>query len=174
MLIDEIRQQANKISDTVIRHRRHLHAHPELSFKEYETSAFIKARLEEMGISWKAMAGTGVVALIKGEQPSDRVIALRADMDALPITEGNAVDYVSQNRGVMHACGHDAHTSSLLGTAGILQSLKHMFGGTVTLIFQPAEEILPGGASIMIKEGVLQNPAPQAVFGQHVSPFIEA
>lgn len=174
MLIDEIRQYANSISESVTRNRRYLHAHPELSFKEYETSAYIKARLDEMGISWQAMADTGVVALIKGEQPSDKVIALRADMDALPITEANATSYASKNPGVMHACGHDAHTSSLLGTAGILQALKGKFGGTIKLIFQPAEEILPGGASIMIKEGVLQNPAPQAVFGQHVLPFVEA
>ena len=173
-LIDEIREYANKISDTVIGNRRHLHAHPELSFKEYETSAFIKSRLDEMGISWRTMAETGVVALIEGELPSENVVALRADIDALRIMEANAVSYASQNNGVMHACGHDAHTSSLLGTAAILQSLKHKFGGTVKLIFQPAEEILPGGAGIMIKEGVLENPVPQAVLGQHVSPFIEA
>jgi amidohydrolase len=174
MLIDEIRQTANNISQTIIAYRRFLHAHPELSFKEYETSAFIKSRLDELGIEWQPMAGTGVVALIKGELPSEKVIALRADIDALPITEANTVDYASQNKGVMHACGHDAHTSSLLGTATILQSLKHKFGGTVKLIFQPAEEILPGGAGMMIKEGVLDNPKPEAVFGQHVSPFIEA
>src|SRR5258706_11518015 len=149
MLIDEIRQRANNIIGTVVQYRRHLHANPELSFHEYETSAFIKARLDEMGISWKAMADTGVVALIKGEQPSDHVIALRADMDALPITEANDLPYASKNHGVMHACGHDVHTSSLLGAANILQSIKHNFGGTVKLIFQPAEELLPGGASIM-------------------------
>ncbi len=174
MLIDEIRQHASRISETVISYRRHLHAHPELSFKEYETSAFIKARLDELKIEWQPMAGTGVVGLLRGEQPAEKVIALRADIDALPIIEANAVDYASNNNGVMHACGHDAHTSSLLGTATILQSLKHRFGGTVKLIFQPAEEVLPGGAGIMIKEGVLNNPKPEAVFGQHVSPFIEA
>jgi amidohydrolase len=174
ILIDEIRKQASEMIETVVGYRRHLHAHPELSFKEYETSAFIKARLDEIGIEWNPMAGTGVVALLKGEQPSDKVIALRADIDALPITEANSVDYASINKGIMHACGHDAHTSSLLGVANILQALKHQFGGTVKLIFQPAEELLPGGAGMMIKEGVLQNPKPQAVFGQHVSPFIEA
>lgn len=174
MLIDEIRQQANQLADTVIGYRRHLHAHPELSFKEYETSAFIKARLDELDISWQAMAGTGVVGLIKGGLPSDNVIALRADMDALPITEANEVPYASNNKGVMHACGHDAHTSSLLGVAGILQSIKHQFGGMVKLIFQPAEEILPGGAGMMIQEGVLQNPVPGSVIGQHVSPFLES
>jgi amidohydrolase len=174
MLKDEIRQEANKIFDTVVQYRRHLHAHPELSFYEYETSAFIKARLDEMGISWKPMAGTGVVALIKGKQSSDRVIALRADMDALPITEANDVSYCSKKEGVMHACGHDVHTASLLGTAIILQSIRQKFGGTIKLIFQPAEEKLPGGASLMIKEGVLKDPVPDAIIGQHVSPFIEA
>ncbi|HZI52118.1 MAG TPA: M20 family metallopeptidase, partial [Chitinophagaceae bacterium] len=174
MLKDEIRQHANSITDTVVQYRRHLHANPELSFHEYETSAFIKARLDEMGIAWKPMAETGVVALIKGKQPSDRVIALRADMDALPITEANDTPYSSKNVGVMHACGHDVHTSSLLGTANILQSIKHKFGGIVKLIFQPGEEKLPGGASLMIKEGVLKNPVPDIVIGQHVSPLIEA
>ncbi len=174
MLFDEIRQYATNITDTVIQYRRHLHANPELSFHEYETSAFIKARLDEMGIAWQPMAQAGVVALIKGEQPSDRVIALRADMDALPITEANDVPYASKNNGVMHACGHDLHTSSLLGVANILQSIRHKFGGTVKLIFQPAEEKLPGGASLMIKEGVLKNPVPDVMIGQHVSPLIEA
>lgn len=158
----------------VIQHRRHLHAHPELSFNEYETSKFIKARLGEMGITWKPVADTGIVALIKGGQPSGRVIALRADMDALPITEANEVAYCSKNNGVMHACGHDVHTSSLLGTADILQLIRHKFGGTIKLIFQPGEEKLPGGASLMIKEGVLKDPVPDAVIGQHVSPFVKA
>jgi amidohydrolase len=174
MLLDEIRKQANKITDTIVRYRRHLHANPELSFQEYETSSFVKERLDEMNIPWQPMAGTGVVALIKGEKSSDGVIALRADMDALPIKETNDVTYASKNEGVMHACGHDVHTSSLIGTATILQSIKEKFGGTVKLIFQPGEEKLPGGASIMIKEGVLKNPEPAAVIGQHVSPMIEA
>ncbi len=115
-----------------------------------------------------------MVALIKGEKPSEHVVALRADMDALPILEANEVPYKSQNNGVMHACGHDAHTSSLLGTARILTQLKSEFAGTIKLIFQPAEEKLPGGASLMIKEGVLENPKPQAVLGQHVMPLIDA
>jgi len=174
LLIEEIKQLANDIHETVINYRRHLHAHPELSFKEYETSAFIKTRLDEMNIPWKPMADTGIVAFIKGEKKSDHVIALRADMDALPITETNTFDFVSQNTGLMHACGHDAHTSSLLGVASILQSIKNKFGGTIKLIFQPAEEKLPGGASMMIKEGVLKNPVPETVIGQHVSPMIES
>ncbi len=173
MLKEEIMQLAKNIHQTVINNRRHLHAHPELSFKEYNTSAFVKARLDEMGISWKAIANTGVVAIVKGALPSDKVIALRADMDALPIMEANEAEYASQHEGIMHACGHDAHTSSLLGTAHILQSVKNKFGGTVKLIFQPAEEKLPGGASLMIEEGVLENPRPHCVIGQHVMPSIE-
>jgi len=173
VLIEEIKQRANEIHGQVIEMRRHLHAHPELSFHEYETSSFVKAQLDEMNISWEPVAGTGVVGLIKGEKPSDQAIALRADMDALPIKETNEVDYISQNNGVMHACGHDVHTSSLLGTARILQSLKNKFGGTVKLIFQPGEEKLPGGASLMIKEGILSTPQPSAVIGQHVSPMAD-
>jgi len=173
MLRDEIQQSAQKIYSKVIENRRYLHAHPELSFCEYETSAYVKARLDEMGISWKTMANTGVVALIQGEKPSYQVVALRADMDALPITEANDVIYASQNKAVMHACGHDAHTSSLLGTAKILQSIKNKFGGIVKIIFQPGEEKIPGGASLMIEEGVLENPKPGAVIGQHVMPGID-
>jgi len=174
VLRQQIKQLANDIHGRVIDDRRHLHAHPELSFHEYETSSFVKASLDEMDIASESVAGTGIVALIKGDKASDQVIALRADMDALPIEEVNQVDYVSQNYGVMHACGHDAHTSSLLGTARILKSIKSQFGGTVKLIFQPGEEKLPGGASLMIKEGVLDTPRPSAVIGQHVSPVVDA
>lgn len=174
MIKEQIQQLAENIFNDVVANRRHLHAHPELSFHENQTSGFVAAKLDELGLQYQKMAGNGLVALIKGEKPSDKVVALRADMDALPITEANEVPYKSQNVGVMHACGHDAHTSSLLGTAKILTSLKDQFGGTVKLIFQPAEEKLPGGASLMIKEGVLENPKPQAVIGQHVMPLIEA
>ena len=173
MLSDEIKEAAQRVFNEVIANRRHLHAHPELSFCEYETSGFIKQKLGQMGISWMAMADTGIVAVIQGEIASKRVIALRADIDALPIAEANEVPYASQNTGIMHACGHDAHTSSLLGAAQILQSLKSKFAGTIKLIFQPAEEKLPGGASIMIKEGVLENPVPEAIIGQHVMPALE-
>lgn len=174
MLKDKITLLANEIHANVVENRRHLHANPELSFHEYQTSAFVAQKLEELGITYQKMANTGLVAIIKGEKPSDKVLALRADMDALPIMEANEVSYKSKNPGVMHACGHDAHTSSLLGTAKILTELKNEFGGTVKLIFQPAEEKLPGGASMMIKEGVLENPRPDAVIGQHVMPLIEA
>ncbi|SFE78844.1 amidohydrolase [Pedobacter antarcticus] len=171
---DQVQTLAAQIYDDVVANRRHLHANPELSFQEYETSKFIQARLQELGIPFTVMADTGVVGLITGELPSEQVIALRADIDALPITEANDKPYTSKNTGVMHACGHDVHTSSLLGVAHILQQLKADFGGTVKLIFQPGEERLPGGASIMIKEGVLQNPAPHHIIGQHVMPMIDA
>jgi len=174
MIKEQIQELASNIFDGVVANRRHLHAHPELSFHEIETSAFVARKLEEMGLEYHKMADTGLVAMIKGDKPSDQVVALRADMDALPILEANDVPYKSQNNGVMHACGHDVHTSSLLGTASILTRLKSQFGGTVKLIFQPAEEKLPGGASLMIKEGVLENPKPQAVIGQHVMPLIDA
>ncbi len=172
-MITEIKQLAHNLEETLITNRRHLHAHQELSFHEYETAAFVKKQLDDIGITWKSMANTGIIGIIKGEIASDRVIALRADMDALPITESNPVNYASLNKGVMHACGHDAHTSSLLGVATILQSIKSKFGGTVKLIFQPGEEKLPGGASLLIKEGVLHDPSPQAFIGQHVSPMVE-
>ena len=171
---EKIQELSQNIFNEVVANRRYLHTHPELSFNEVETSAFVAKKLEELGLQYERMADNGLVALIKGAKPSDRVVALRADMDALPILEANDVPYRSQNAGVMHACGHDAHTSSLLGTAKILTQLKDEFAGTVKLIFQPAEEKLPGGASLMIKEGVLENPKPQAVLGQHVMPLIDA
>lgn len=174
MIKNKIKDLAQSIFNDVVGYRRHIHANPELSFKEFETSLYIKDKLTKWGIEFTDCANTGVVGLIKGNLPSENVIALRADMDALPIHEANDKPYVSKNHGVMHACGHDVHTSSLLGTAYILNQLKDEFGGTIKLIFQPAEELLPGGASIMIKEGVLENPKPQAIVGQHVMPLIDA
>jgi len=171
---EQIQQLSTAIFEQVVGYRQHIHANPELSFKEFETSAYIRKHLEEWDIPYTEMANTGVVGLITGELPSDKVIALRADIDALPILEANEKPYASKNPGVMHACGHDVHSSSLLGTAFILNSMKASFGGTVKLIFQPAEEVLPGGASIMIKEGVLENPKPQTIIGQHVMPLIDA
>src|ERR1700744_5834689 len=148
---EKIQELSQNIFNDVVANRRHLHWHPELSFREVETSAFIAKKLDEMGLQYQRMADNGLVALIKGQKPSDRVVALRADMDALPILEANDVLYRSQNTGVMHACGHDVHTSSLLGTAKILTGLIDQFGGTIKLIFQPAEEKLPGGANLMIQ-----------------------
>ena len=169
----KIQDLAAQIFNEVVGFRQHIHANPELSFHEYETSKFVKDKLTTWGIPFTEMANTGVVGLITGKIPSDQVVALRADMDALPITEANDKPYKSKNVGIMHACGHDVHTSSLLGTAYILNQLKDEFAGTIKLVFQPAEELLPGGASIMIKEGVLENPKPQAMVGQHVLPMME-
>jgi amidohydrolase len=174
MIKERIQELSQKIFNDVVANRRHLHANPELSFNEVATSAYVAAKLDELNIPYVRMADNGLVGLLKGSKPSDQVIALRADMDALPITEANDVPYKSQNVGVMHACGHDVHTSSLLGTATILSSMKDEFAGTVKLIFQPAEEKLPGGANLMIQQGVLENPKPHAVLGQHVMPLIDA
>jgi amidohydrolase len=168
-LVEKIKSLSNSIAQETVGNRHHLHMHPELSYQETETQAFVEKQLNAWGIATNRLANTGVVAIIEGKNPSKKVVALRADMDALPIIETNDVPYKSQNPGVMHACGHDVHTSSLLGTAHILQSIKGEFEGTVKLIFQPAEEKAPGGASIMIKEGVLENPKPVSIFGQHVA-----
>ncbi|MGG5903115.1 M20 metallopeptidase family protein [Sphingobacterium daejeonense] len=174
MTKQRIQELANSYFQDTVDNRRFLHQNPELSFEEYNTSAFVKQKLTDLNIPFESMANTGVVGIIKGDLPSDKVLALRADMDALPITEVEGRSYGSKNIGVMHACGHDVHTSSLLGVAKILNDLKSEFGGTIKLIFQPGEERLPGGASLMIKEGVLQNPEPQGIVGQHVMPFIES
>jgi hippurate hydrolase len=174
MLAEKIKSLARAYSEEIISIRHHLHAHPELSYQEHETSAFVRAKLDAWGIPHSTMAGTGVVGLIEGRDPSRRIVALRADMDALPIKEENDVPYRSLNEGVMHACGHDVHTSCLLGAARILQETRSEWEGTVKLIFQPGEERNPGGASIMIREGVLEDPVPSAIFGLHVNPQLEA
>ncbi len=168
-LVEKIKSLSQSLAQETVANRHHLHMHPELSYQETATQVFVEKQLNAWGISTSRLANTGVVAIIEGKNPSKKVVALRADMDALPIIETNDVPYKSQNPGVMHACGHDVHTSSLLGTAHILQSIKDEFEGSVKLIFQPAEEKAPGGASIMIKEGVLENPKPASIFGQHVA-----
>lgn len=174
-LKEKIKELAATYHQEIIDIRRHLHQHPELSYHEVETGKYIAAKLQEYNIEHEhGWAENGVVGLIKGKNPDKKVIALRADIDALPITEANDVPYKSQNNGVMHACGHDVHTSSLLGVAKMLNDIKDQFEGTVKLIFQPAEEMFPGGASIMIKEGVLENPKPVSMTGQHVHPPLEA
>ena len=175
MLKDRIKSLAQAYKQEVINLRRHLHSHPELSFKEFQTAAFVAEKLKEIGITEiESKATTGWSALIKGKNPDKKVVALRADMDALPIIEANEVPYKSQNPGVMHACGHDAHTASLLGAAKILNEVRDQFEGTIKLIFQPGEEIIPGGASLMIKDKVLENPRPNSILGQHVMPMIPA
>ena len=172
--IDKIKSLAKELLPEIISIRRHLHANPELSFEEKETANYICSILHKENIEFKSgIAGTGIVATIKGNNPESRTIALRADMDALPIKEENKSEYCSKNNGVMHACGHDVHSASLLGTAMILNRCRSEINGTVRLIFQPGEEKLPGGASLMIKEGVLQNPTPDFILGQHVFPELE-
>lgn len=173
MLAKQVKQLAEEIYDEVLHVRRHLHSYPELSFEEYETSRFVQRKLSEFGIDFQdGIAGTGIVALIKGRNPEKKTFALRADMDALPIQEENDVPYRSKIPGKMHACGHDVHTASLLGACNILHQLRDEFEGTVKCIFQPGEERTPGGASLMIKEGVLRNPAPSGIIGQHVYPLL--
>lgn len=172
-LKQQIKELAARNASEIIGIRRHIHANPELSYQEYDTARYVAEQLKAIGITPKeGVAETGLTAVIEGRNPETKVLALRADMDALPILEANDVEYKSKNEGVMHACGHDAHTSSLLGAAKILHELKDQFDGSIKLIFQPGEEKNPGGASLMIKDGALKNPAPGCIFGQHVMPLI--
>lgn len=172
--IGQIKKLAEKNFPKTLAIRRHIHQYPELSFKEFETSKYVASVLDSLGIEYTGgFVKTGIVALIKGKNPDKKVVMLRADLDALPILEQNKTDYVSKNAGVMHACGHDVHSAGLLGAAAILQELRNEFEGTVKLIFQPGEEVLPGGASLMIKEGVLNNPDVSLAIAQHVHPNME-
>jgi len=173
MIEGRIKELAAKYAPEVIGIRRHLHAHPELSYHEFGTAAYVQQKLDEYGIPWTTMAKTGVVGIIEGRDPSSRVVALRADMDALPIREENDVPYRSTKDGIMHACGHDVHTSCLLGAARILAETRDQWSGTVKLIFQPGEERNPGGASLMIREGVLESPRPGFILALHVNPQLE-
>ncbi len=173
-LKSRVKELAHKYLSETVSIRRHLHAHPELSFQEYLTSDYIAECLKQCNIPFEqGMVKTGIVAIIEGKNPSKKIVALRADLDALPIQETTGTEYRSRTDGVMHACGHDAHSASLLGAAKILNELRNEFEGSVKLIFQPGEEKLPGGASLMIKEGVLESPRPSCIFGQHVFPSME-
>ncbi|MCF8423187.1 MAG: amidohydrolase [Bacteroidia bacterium] len=172
--INTIKNLANLHFKDVVEFRRHIHQNPELSFQEFKTSEFVCSILDKHSISYtKGIVKTGVVAIIEGKNPTKKTILLRADLDALPIEEKTTVKYISKNSGAMHACGHDVHTASVLGTAIILNELKSEFEGTVKIMFQPGEEVLPGGASLMIKEGVLHNPKVDAAIAQHVFPSME-
>ena len=173
MLKEKIKILAKDFAPTLIDIRRHLHANPELSYQEFATSQYVQQQLSALGIPFEIKATTGILATIKGKNPDSKVIALRADMDALPILEENDVPYRSVNNGVMHACGHDVHTTVLLGAAEILQKLKEEWEGTIQLIFQPGEERNPCGASYMIKEGVLENPRPSGIVALHVHPGLD-
>lgn len=171
---EHIRKLSDDYFNEIKNIRRDIHQNPELSFQEFETSAYIKAKLSEFGIPFKdGYVKTGIVGKIEGKNPQKKVVALRADIDALPVAEQNDIEYKSRNKGVMHACGHDVHTASLLGTAKILNSINDKFEGTILLIFQPAEEKLPGGAKLFLEEGALDNPKPDIVIGQHVMPGME-
>ena len=170
MLLEKIKSLAKQHQAENVSIRRHLHANPELSYQEFETSKYVQSQLKAIGIPFTVIATTGVLGIIEGKNPSKRIIALRADMDALPIIEENKVDYISTKEGVMHACGHDVHTTILLGAAKILWTLREEFEGTIKLLFQPGEEKNPGGASYMIRDGALKNPVPQGILGLHVHP----
>ena len=173
-MIDQIKNLSIIYFDEIVEIRRYLHRHPELSFHEHKTSAYIKSILTKWNIPFTdGIAETGIVVVLKGNNSETKTLALRADFDALPIQEENDIEYSSQNNGVMHACGHDAHTSSLLGALKILNELKADWEGSIKCIFQPAEEMLPGGAQQMIKEGVLENPKVDTIIGQHVFPDLE-
>lgn len=172
-LLQKIKTLSEEYSEDVIASRRHLHANPELSYQEFNTVRFVAEKLKAFGIEVKeGIATTGLIAEIKGTSPEKKSIALRADMDALPIQESNDVSYKSKVPGVMHACGHDVHTASLLGTAKILNEVRNHFEGTVRMLFQPGEEKTPGGASYMIRDGALKNPQPSGIIGQHVFPLL--
>lgn len=171
---ESIKQKAKIFSSKIISIRRHLHAHPELSFKEFNTSIYIKSLLNEFGIEYKdGFVKTGIVAEIKGKNPETKIIALRADMDALPIREQNKTEYKSLNDGVMHACGHDVHMSCMLGAIIILNELREELEGTIKFVFQPGEEVLPGGAKLMLEENLFGNKLPNAIIAQHVFPSME-
>lgn len=175
-MLDRIRQLADDVFPEVVRLRRQIHRRPELAFEEHETAALIAETLRETGLDPQTgIATTGVVAHVEGAQPGPTV-ALRADIDALPIREATGLDFASETDGAMHACGHDAHTAMLLGAAHVLHALRDELAGTVRLVFQPSEEKAPGGANVMIEEGVLGSmgghDGPAHIFGQHVAPHL--
>jgi amidohydrolase len=173
-VLDTVKQLASTHYHEVIAFRRHIHQHPELSFEEFKTAEYVCSILDKHQIKYtKGIVKTGIVAIIEGKNPSKKTLLLRADLDALPIEEKNTTEYISQYKGIMHACGHDVHTASVLGTAIILNQLNSEFEGTVKIMFQPGEEVLPGGSSLMIGEGVLQNPKVNMAIAQHVFPSME-
>ena len=174
-MIDKIKKLSKEFLPEIIRIRRHIHQHPELSFNEIKTSEFIQTELNKIGVPFTAgHVKTGIIGTIEGKDPQSKTILLRADIDALPIQEENDVEYKSIADGVMHACGHDAHSASLLGAALILNQLKNDFSGTIKLLFQPAEEKLPGGAKLLIDEGVIKEINPNCCIAQHVYPELPA
>ncbi len=174
-MIEKISELSNSYFSEALQVRRELHMYPELSFEEFNTSDFLAKKLDEYGIPYeKGFVKTGIVAKIEGKDPKKKIIALRADMDALPIKEKNQLLFKSKNDGIMHACGHDVHMTCVLGAARVLSQLRDQFDGTILIIFQPGEELLPGGARLMLEEGALDNPEPDAVLALHVQPDIPA
>ena len=173
-MIEKIKQLASDNFEDIVAVRRHLHQYPELSQEEFKTMAFVAERLRDYGLNPVTGVGkTGVVALIEGRNPSSYCIALRADYDALPLEECTGLPFASENKGVMHACGHDMHTSSLLGAAKILSQLKDSFEGTVMLIFQPSEEKYPGGAFMMLQDGIFDKIKPSEIYSFHCLPEMD-
>lgn len=173
-LKEKIKSLSKEYFKDIVEYRRHIHKHPELAFEEFGTADFISAKLKEFNIPHQiGVAKTGIIAILEGKRPG-KVVGLRGDMDALPILEANQVDYKSVNKGKMHACGHDVHTASLLGVARVLSEIRDEFEGTVKFFFQPSEEKFPGGASVMIEEGALENPRPDVVLAQHVFTDLDA
>ena len=173
-LRERITQLAEQNYGDIVQVRRRIHQNPELSFEEFETSAFIQEQLNSTGIPFKkGFAGTGIAGWISGRSDKGMTVALRADMDALPVQEKNELSFRSKNEGKMHACGHDLHMSALLGASRILNSLRDEFDGRIVLIFQPAEEKLPGGANLMLQDGVFAERLPDVIIGQHVMPLLE-
>jgi amidohydrolase len=170
----QIQEAVENNFEMVVQHRRYLHAHPELSFQESRTCEYLAGVLTDWGVPFERKGETGLVAYLRGEQPDAATIALRADTDALPIREANNVPYASQNEGVMHACGHDVHTAAMLGVVSVLHNNPDAFQGTIKVLFQPGEEQAPGGANLMIRDGVLEDPAPEVIIGQHVHPELPA
>ena len=174
-MVSKISDLSNSFFNEALLIRRELHMHPELSFQEFNTSDFLAKKLDEFGISYnQGYVKTGIVAKIEGRNPHKKVIALRADMDALPVEEKNQLSFRSKEKGVMHACGHDIHMNCVLGASKILKKLSNQFEGTILIIFQPGEELLPGGARLMIDEGALNDPKPDAVLALHVQPDLPA
>src|SRR5689334_20249187 len=171
---EEILAISDQLIPLMLQDRHHLHQYPELSFYEENTTLYIQQQLKNMGVAFTLLPNKGVVAHIKGNLAGEKVVALRADFDALPIQEQNEKPYKSRNDGVMHACGHDVHTAALLGVARIALALRERFGGTIKFLFQPAEEKFPGGAKAMVEAGALKNPDADFVLAQHVMPELEA
>ena len=174
-LAEKIKEKADFCFSEVVKLRKHLHKHPELSFQEYETSRFVAEQLGIYGISSNPVAGTGLIARIDGKKKiKKRSVALRSELDALPVQEETGLPFRSVNKGIMHACGHDVHTACLLGAARIIKELEKEFPGTVYLVFQPGEESLPGGAKKMMDEDLFSGDKPDLIIAQHVLPELDA